>query len=79
MKIKVESLPTPKGKKLRPGFLGTRTINVGAVVDRWYNGRLVFPQILGDDAELLYPQGTPCRYLLGAIPLSHTRIHILSS
>jgi hypothetical protein len=50
MKIKVESLPDSKGQETPSGFLlGTRTINVEAVVDRWYGEQACYYRVLGDD------------------------------
>jgi len=50
MKIKVESLPDAKGQETPSRFLlGTRSINVGAVVDRWYGEQACYYRVLGDD------------------------------
>src|SRR5678816_4704017 len=50
MKIKVESVPDAKGQETPSRFLlGTRTINVGAVVDRWYGEQACYYRVLGDD------------------------------
>ena len=50
MKTKVESLPDSKGQETPSRFfLGTRLINVGAVVDRWYGEQACYYRVLGDD------------------------------
>jgi hypothetical protein len=50
MKIKVESIPDSKGQETPSRFLlGTRTINVAAVVDRWYGEQACYYRVLGDD------------------------------
>jgi hypothetical protein len=50
MKIKVESLPDSKGQESPSRFLlGSRTINVGSVVDRWYGEQACYYRVLGDD------------------------------
>jgi hypothetical protein len=50
MKIKVESIPDAKGQETPSRFLlGSRTIKVGAVVDRWYGEQACYYRVLGDD------------------------------
>ncbi len=50
VKIKVESLSDSKGQE-NPArfFLGTRTIEVEAVVDRWYGEQACYFRVLGND------------------------------
>jgi hypothetical protein len=50
MKIKVESTADSKGQENPSRFcLGTRTIEVEAVVDRWYGERASYFRVLGQD------------------------------
>jgi hypothetical protein len=50
MKIKVESYSDSKGQESPSRFqLGTRTIQIGAVVDRWYGEQACYFRVLGDD------------------------------
>jgi hypothetical protein len=50
MKIKVESYSDSKGQESPTQFmLGTRTIQVGAVVDRWYGEQACYFRVLGSD------------------------------
>lgn len=50
MKVKVESFSDSKGQESPARFqLGTRTIGVGAVVDRWYGEHACYFRVLGDD------------------------------
>lgn len=50
MKIKVESDSGPKGQESPLRFLlGSRTIQVEAVVDRWYGEQASYFRVLGND------------------------------
>jgi hypothetical protein len=50
MKIKVQSSSDSKGQENPSQFiLGTRTIEVEAVVDRWYGEHACYFRVLGND------------------------------
>jgi hypothetical protein len=50
VKIKVESTSDAKGQETPSRFmLGTRTIEVEAVVDRWYGEQACYFRVLGSD------------------------------
>lgn len=50
MKIRVEVFSDSKGQESPSQFsLGTRTIQVEAVVDRWYGGQACYFRVLGSD------------------------------
>jgi hypothetical protein len=50
VKIKVESLSDEKGQEKPSRFyLGTRTVEVEAVVDRWYGEHASYFRVLGQD------------------------------
>jgi hypothetical protein len=50
MKIKVESSSDSKGQECPVRFqLGTRTIEVGSVVDRWYGEQACYYRVIGSD------------------------------
>jgi hypothetical protein len=52
MKIKVESRADSKGQESPSQFLlGTRAIQVEAVVDRWYGEQACYFRVLGDDGN----------------------------
>jgi hypothetical protein len=50
VKIKVQSHADPKGQESPSQFvLGTRTVEVEAVVDRWYGEQACYFRVLGND------------------------------
>ena len=58
MRIKVESYSDSKGQESPSRFsLGSRTVQIEAVVDRWFGGHASYYRVLGDDEKLYIVKG----------------------
>jgi hypothetical protein len=58
VRIKVESYSDSKGQESPSRFsLGSRTVQIEAVVDRWFGEHASYYRVLGDDENLYIVKG----------------------